>query len=184
MRRIATSISLALGATLAVCGCSAGDTPRRGGTSAQVAVGSPVPLYSAATLEGDTASLADLEGQVVLFNIWATWCHPCRAEIPELQALHEKYERQGFELVGVSVDGENADRGIREFMSEFGMTYTIWRDPEERALSLFRTIGVPATFLIDRDGVLRWRMTGPIRPGDTTLVRAIETALAAPAPGE
>ena len=180
MSRVAVSLSLACAAALALCGCPAADSPRRTGSSAQVAVGAPVPLYSAATLDGDTVSLADLKGQVVLFNIWATWCHPCRAEIPELQALHEQYERQGLELVGVSVDGENADRGIREFMSEFRMTYTIWRDPDERALSLFRTIGVPATYLIDRAGVLRWRMTGPIRPGDTTLVRAIEAALAAP----
>ena len=107
-------------------------------------------------------SLAGERGKVVLLNIWATWCHPCRTEIPELRALHEQYRARGLELVGVSVDGDDSDDAIRAFMREFQMTFPIWRDPDERILSSFLTIGVPATFLIDRKGVLQWRKTGPI----------------------
>ena len=147
------------------------------GARARVDVGLPVPAYSALSLRGDTVSLGALRGKVVLLNIWATWCHPCRDEIPELQALHERYAARGLELVGVSVDAESADNAIRAFMRDFRMTYPVWRDPAERVSAQFHIVGVPATFLIDREGVLRWRKTGPIQPGDATLERALEEAL-------
>ena len=79
--------------------------------------------------------------------------------------------------MGVSVDADGTDDAIRGFMDEFRMEYPIWRDPEERVSTRFLAIGVPATYLIDRDGILRWRMTGPIAPRDTALAAAIERAL-------
>ena len=166
------SLSLGLGlSALAIAGCS-GDTG-----VARVDVGAPVPAYAAASLSGDSVSLAALRGKVVLLNVWATGCHPCRDEIPELQALHERYAARGLELVGVSVDAESADNAIRAFMRDFRMTYPVWRDPAERVSAQFHIVGVPATFLIDREGVLRWRKTGPIQPGDSTLAAALEQAL-------
>ena len=152
--------------------CS-GDT----GGAARVDIGAPVPEYAATSLVGDSVSLAALHGKVVLLNVWATWCHPCRDEIPELQAIHERYAARGLELVGISVDTESADDAIHAFMRDFRMTYPVWRDPAERVSAQFHIVGVPATFLIDRDGVLRWRKTGPIQPGDATLARALEEAL-------
>lgn len=143
----------------------------------RVDVGLPAPAYSTISLSGDSVSLAGQRGKVVLLNVWATWCHPCRDEIPELRALHERYQGRGLELVGVSVDADGNDEGIKEFMKEFEMTYPIWRDPGENVSTRFLVIGVPATFLIDKQGVLRWRKTGPIQPGDTTLTNAIERAL-------
>jgi cytochrome c biogenesis protein CcmG/thiol:disulfide interchange protein DsbE len=166
------------GALAAACcaivmsGCSADSA---GG--ARVDIGAPVPAYTAVSLAGDTVSLAGQRGKVVLLNVWATWCHPCRDEIPELQAIHEKYAARGLELVGVSVDTESADKAIHAFMRDFRMTYPVWRDPAERVSAQFHIVGVPATFLIDREGVLRWRKTGPIQPGDATLQAAIEQAL-------
>lgn len=158
--------------SLAAAACS-GDTTG----AARVDIGAPVPAYAAASLAGDSVSLAALRGKVVLLNVWATWCHPCRDEIPELQALHERYAPRGLELVGISVDTESADDAIREFMRDFRMTYPVWRDPGERVSAQFHVVGVPATFLIDREGVLRWRKTGPIQPGDASLARALEEAL-------
>ena len=157
-------------------------TPREGkeGKAAgaeKVEVGAPAPAYATVALNGDSVSLASLRGKVVLFNIWATWCHPCRAEIPELRALHEKYKDRGLELVGVSVDADGTDDAIKGFMEEFKMTYPVWRDPDERVSTKFLAIGVPATYLIDREGILRWRKTGPIAPNDSTLAAAIERAL-------
>ena len=113
----------------------------------------------------------------MLLNIWATWCHPCRQEIPELRAVHARYRDRGLELIGVSVDTDGSDDAIRSFMKDFQMTFPIWRDPEERISTLFLAIGVPATFLIDREGILRWRRTGPIAPNDTSLSAAIERTL-------
>jgi cytochrome c-type biogenesis protein len=167
----------ALALTLsALGGCAASDRDRH--SAARVEVGAPVPAYRAIDLARDTVSLAALRGRVVLLNVWATWCHPCRDEIPELKAVHATYRHRGLELVGVSVDVGGAEEQIRDFMKEFDMTYPVWLDPEERVSTQFLIIGVPATFLIDKHGVLRWRKTGPVMPGDTSLTNAIERALA------
>lgn len=147
-------------------------------------IGQPAPHYSAVSLSGDSVSLAQLRGRVVLLNVWATWCHPCREEIPVLQALHARYASRGLELVGVSVDARGEEATIREFATDFKMTYPLWLDPDERVQSTFLAIGVPATFLIDRDGVLRWRHVGPIRANDSTLVRELERTLTASASTE
>jgi cytochrome c biogenesis protein CcmG/thiol:disulfide interchange protein DsbE len=150
---------------------------RRAGVPDRVEIGLPAPAYSARTIAGDSAALAQFRGKVVLLNVWATWCHPCREEIPELRAIHGRYASRGLELIGVSVDASGNDDGIRQFMNEFQMAYPVWHDPDERVSTRFLLVGVPTTFLIDRSGVLRWRKTGPVQPGDTTLVRAIEAAL-------
>jgi cytochrome c biogenesis protein CcmG, thiol:disulfide interchange protein DsbE len=167
----ASRAGLGLSILLVALGCAGSEGATR------VEVGSPVPPYSAVSLAGDTVSLAAHRGKVVLLNVWATWCHPCRDEIPELQALHEGYAARGLEIVGVSVDTDGADDAIRAFMRDFRMTYPVWRDPAERISAQFHIVGVPATFLIDREGVLRWRKTGPIQPGDPALRQALEQAL-------
>jgi len=144
-----------------------------------VEIGQPAPRYAATTLAGDSASLSSLAGKVVLLNVWATWCHPCRDEIPYLQSLYEKHRGEGLEIIGVSVDTRGQEAEIREFATQFRMTYPIWRDPDERVQSIFLALGVPASYLIDRTGVLRWRRLGTIRATDTTLTRALADALAA-----
>lgn len=159
-------------ATLLLASCSA-DTPK-----GIIAVGNAAPDYAATSLAGDSVSLAGLKGKVVLLNVWATWCHPCRDEIPQLEALHQRYAASGLELVGVSVDVPGMEAGIKEFMRDFSMTYPVWLDPDEQVSTQFRTIGVPETFLIDRAGIIRWRKIGPIQAADTTLRASLERALA------
>lgn len=170
--RLVSAIGAAVGASVAVAAC--------GGSSSQtgvIQVGAVAPAYATTKLGGDSVSLAALRGKVVLLNVWATWCHPCRAEIPAVQALHVKFRDQGLEVIGVSVDVGGMDDGIRSFMAEFQMTYSVWLDPDERVSAQFRTIGVPETFLIDRAGVLRWHKIGPIQHGDSTLAIALSRAL-------
>lgn len=164
---------VAFGIALLGLACSGRD----GEEPAVVDIGAPAPAYRSVSLTGDSVSLADQRGKVVLLNVWATWCHPCREEIPELRALHERYRGRGLELIGVSVDAQGNEDGIREFMKEFQMAYPVWHDPDERVSTRFLVVGVPATFLVDRSGILRWRKTGPIQPGDTSLTNAIERAL-------
>ena len=170
----------ALGLTLAACSSPNGDgtTDSVSERTRRVEVGAPAPAYKAVSLAGDSVSLAEQRGKVVLLNIWATWCHPCRAEIPELRSLHSRYRDRGLELIGVSVDAGDSDDAIRAFMRDYQMTFPIWRDPDERISTLFLAVGVPATFLIDRQGTLLWKKTGPIAPNDTSLTSAIERALA------
>lgn len=165
MARTVVWLGLAL-----VCACAA---PGPGTT-----VGAAAPAYTTRALSGDSVSLAALRGKVVLLNVWATWCHPCREEIPQLQALHERHAQAGLAVVGVSVDAAGMDDGIRDFAREFKMTYPLWLDPDERISTQFLTIGVPSSFLIDRTGVIRWRKTGAIKDGDPELADAIAKALA------
>ena len=170
MRALFAALPLVL---IAGCESSAGKAAPDG----RVEVGLPVPAYSTLSLAGDSVSLAQQKGKVVLLNIWATWCHPCRDEIPVLLSLHERYRGRGMELIGVSVDSEGNQENIRAFMTDFRMNFPVWHDPEDRISNQFLVVGVPATFLIDREGVLLWRKTGPIAANDTTLTSAIERAL-------
>ena len=157
------------------------DTDR---TARSVEIGKPAPAYRTISLTGDSVSLDQKRGRVVLLNVWATWCHPCREEIPILQALHERFSARGLELIGVSVDARGEHATVREFARDFKMTYPLWLDPDERVHSTFFAIGVPPTFLIDREGVPRWRQVGPVRANDSTLVRELERALGEDAASE
>lgn len=178
VRRLSrTAVALAVVSSLVTMGCKAREQSDAGATDGRVEVGAPMPAYAAVSLDGDSVSLAGLRGKVTLLNVWATWCHPCRTEIPELQAIHERYRANGLELIGVSVDTDGTDDVIRSFMRDFKMTFPVWRDPDDRISARFLIVGVPATFLIDKAGVLRWRKTGPITPNDTTLSAAIARAL-------
>jgi len=172
VRRVVPGAASVAFAALLALGCQR-DSPRR------VEIGEPAPRYAATTLAGDSVSTVALAGKVVLLNIWATWCAPCRAEIPYLQSLYEKHRAEGLEIVGVSVDARGQDAAIRDFAREFRMTYPIWRDPDERVQTLYMALGVPSSYLIDRAGILRWRRLGTIRESDTTLTRALTAALAA-----
>ena len=172
MKSAVARAALAALAVVLALGCT-GEKRQR------VEVGQPAPRYTATTLAGDSAATAALAGKVVLLNIWATWCAPCRQEIPYLESLYKKHSADGLEIVGVSVDARGQDAEIREFAKEFGMTYPIWRDPDERVQSMFLALGVPASYLIDRTGVLRWRRLGVVAETDTTLARALAEALAA-----
>ncbi len=133
--------------------------------------------YSAATLAGDTISLASFPGQVVLLNLWATWCAPCRSETPYLQSLSEEYGPQGFEIVGISMDTGDAADQVAMFVEEYGVTYTILHDPKMLGMEIYQVLGLPATFLIDREGVLRWMRYGPIPEGDPGFLQALEDVL-------
>lgn len=158
----------ALAVVLAAC-----PVPDRPSTS----VGHPAPDYQAVTLEGEPVSLADYRGQVVLLNVWATWCAPCRVEIPELQELQDRLGERGLRVVGVSVDGSGTQERVRRFQREVGMSYESLFDPQDRVSPTFDVFGVPATFLIDREGVIRWRHLGPLTADQPDLVEALEDAL-------
>jgi peroxiredoxin len=140
-------------------------------------VGLPAIEYPAATLEGDTVTLASLEGRVVLLNLWATWCVPCREETPYLQSLYDEHSDEGLEVVGISLDTGDASDQVATFVDEYEVTYTILHDPQMRGMDLYQVPGLPATFLIDREGILRWIRYGPILEGDTDFLGALEELL-------
>lgn len=168
-RKLAAAVVLGLAALASGCG-------GEGGAVAEV--GKPVPAYAATTVEGDSISLAGMRGKAVLLNVWATWCHPCREELPDLQRLHERHAPRGLTVVGVSVDdASTAGTDVRDFARRYGVTYPLWRDPDERVLSTFRAVGVPNTYLIAPDGTLLWKRLGPVKADDPELAAALERAM-------
>lgn len=140
------------------------------------AVGSAMPAYSVGLLDGSKFDIATERGNVVLLNVWATWCGPCRYEIPELQKLHGKYAPQKFKVVGVSID-DTGEEGVRQFVNENKMAYPIALDAEARLANLLETSVLPTTVLIDRAGKIVWKKYGLIESGDKALTDAIEAAL-------
>jgi peroxiredoxin len=143
----------------------------------RVAAGSAAPAFRAVTLAGDTVSLESLRGAPVLLNLWATWCAPCRRETPYLQSVHERYRGRGLQVVGVTTDARAAADDVQAFLDEFGVTYRILHDPDARSMDLFSAIGLPASFLIGADGVVRWTKLGEVREGDRRFERALESAI-------
>jgi len=164
--------AFALAAAVAIVGACA--APERRGPPR---LGEEARPYAAVTLEGDTVSLASLRGDVVLLNFWATWCAPCREETPYLQEIYETHRDQGFRIVGVSMDNRSQVEAVRAFVREYDVTYLILHDPAMRGMDLYQALGLPATFLIDREGKLRWLRFGPIPEGDAEFLAALDSVL-------
>ncbi len=141
------------------------------------AIGSPAPDYHAETLDGEPVALRQVDGDAVLVNLWATWCPPCRQETPQLQGLHEAYADDGLRIIGITVDGPGAEASIRSFLDEYGVTYEIWWDPEDRATSAFATMGLPTTYLLDADGRIVWRRLGALHLPDADFMKALRELL-------
>jgi len=135
------------------------------------------PQYRVQTLEGDTISSAGLLGQVVLVNVWATWCTPCRVEMPLLEATWRRHRDAGLVVLGASVD-QGDPSVVRDFVAERGITYPIAIVGRGVLDQLGGVIGYPTSVLIGRDGRVRHRVLGPIGP--LTLEPAIRRALDEP----
>ena len=140
-------------------------------------LGSPMPPYTAQRLEGGSYDLAAEKGKVVLLNIWATWCGPCRYEIPELVKLQNTYGKEGFEVVGVSVDGPESANEIAPFVQASGINYPIVHDPDGVIADLFETNVLPTSALIDREGKVVWTHMGIVEADDEQLLSALQKAL-------
>lgn len=137
------------------------------------------PDFSATSLStGEEVELADLRGDVVLLNTWATWCTPCKEEMPWLQTLSDRYRDQGLQVVGVSIDRTGKDDSVRSYAGDLGVTFPIWRDPSNRFARTFETTGVPETMLIGRDGEVLYRWKGALAEENPADLALIEDALA------
>jgi cytochrome c biogenesis protein CcmG, thiol:disulfide interchange protein DsbE len=135
---------------------------RFGGTVEGVGVGSRAPDFQAIDLAtGDTVSLKErYRGQVTLLNIWATWCGPCRVEMPGMEQAYRALAPQGFRIAAVSIDEGNAE-DVRAFGRELDLSFDLLQDRDTRVTRIYQTTGVPESFLLDRNGVIVKRIIGP-----------------------
>ena len=137
---------------------------------ANLELGNQAPLFEYPVLGGGSASLASQKNKVVLINVWATWCVPCLDEMPDLQRLYTRMKKDGapFEILAVSIDALGAD-AVQKFVDRFGLTFPILLDPRGDIKKLYRTTGVPETFIVDRQGRLQQKIIG-IRKWDAPAV--------------
>lgn len=125
-----------------------------------VQVDFPAPELTLTTLDGTPASLSDYLGSVVLVNLWATWCPPCREEMPTLQAFYDEYRSDGFVLLAID-QGETSQQVI-PFVKEFDLDFLIWLDTGSEAGRVFETMNLPSSYVIDRSGRVRLMWIGGI----------------------
>jgi thiol-disulfide isomerase/thioredoxin len=125
-----------------------------------VEVSSRAPAFHAVNLAtGDSTSLAAYRGKVVLLNVWATWCEPCRVEMPSMQRLQQALGGGDFVILAVSID-ETGPEVVRLFQRQFGLTFTILQDRSRAIERIYQTTGVPESFVINRDGLIVKKVIG------------------------
>lgn len=152
----------------------------RSGEQRQTAAepGEPAPSFETKTLDGEDTSLADYRGQVVLLNVWATWCDPCVRELPELARMHDELHGKGFTVIGLNTDSRNKVGAVRAMVMRNRLPYPVWVDFESRSQVAFKLNGYPTSFLIDRQGQIRWKREGEILRNDPGLMPILEQVLA------
>jgi peroxiredoxin len=124
----------------------------------------PAPDLSLQDLDGSPVSLRDYLGSVVLVNLWATWCPPCKEEMPALVSFYEKYKPYGFVLV--AINQEEPFEIVEPFVRDYGLTFPVWLDLEYLAEQKFNTMNLPSSYVIDRAGVVRLMWIGGISSGN------------------
>jgi cytochrome c biogenesis protein CcmG/thiol:disulfide interchange protein DsbE len=132
---------------------------------APVGLGAKAPAFSVLTLDATPVkkTLADYKGEVVLINIWATWCPPCRVEMPSIEKLHTAYAAKGLKVVAISVDDPGTDSLVRAFVKEYKLSFEVLHDiggQEGKVSRDYQTTGYPETVIIGRDGVIRKKFLG------------------------
>lgn len=126
-----------------------------------VEVNTPAPELTLADTQGVSHSLADYRGLVVLVNLWATWCPPCKEEMPTLQSFYEKHSKEGFIIIAINDGDPKPD--VLQFVRDYRLTFPIWLDPTYIATEqAFKTLNLPTSFVIDRRGTIRLMWVGGI----------------------
>lgn len=131
--------------------------------AAAVTVQDTAPDFTLKSLEGTNLRLDEYRGQVVLINFWASWCGPCRQEMPLLDRLHQRYVDTGFSVLGINVEGEEAP--ARALIDKIPVTFPVLIDEGQLVSELYRLEAMPSTVVLDRDGIVRYIHRG-YKPGD------------------
>ena len=188
LRIVTTFVALAMLVSLGVSSCNSNQPPASSTNTtapsrpASSGVTLPANVLNAElkTVNGHSIKLADYSGKVLVVNLWATWCGPCRLETPELVKLYNEFKAQGFEIVALSTEpqAESAE-AVRSFVSSFQMSYTVGWAPRDVAVSLMQNNGsIPQSFLVARDGRIVRRFIGFSQESTPRQLRqAIEAAL-------
>jgi peroxiredoxin len=116
-------------------------------------VGEKAPDFRLPQLTGEAVALSTFQGKVTLVNFWASWCVPCRDELPVLQEIYEKYRGRAFEIVGVNLDEKQ--KNARLYVERYGLNFTVLHDPNATVVRLYQGQAMPCSYLLDPDGIIR-----------------------------
>jgi peroxiredoxin len=135
------------------------------------------PDFTLETLDGKTVTLSDLRGQVVIVNVWASWCGPCRLEMPAFKKVYEEYSERGLVILAVNSTSQDTRAAVEKFVAEFQLPFSIPLDTQGTAARLYQVSALPSTFFIGRDGIIRKVVIGgPL--AESTLRTEVESLLA------
>lgn len=138
--------------------------------------GTQAPQFSLSDREGRQIKLQDYRGKAVLINFWATWCGPCRHEMPSLEQLYKKFEGEGFEIIGISLDEEGWGP-VDAFLKVVPVSFPIVLDHEQLVSEKYQTYRIPETYLIDKDGKIADKFVGPQDYNRPVFYKAVERVL-------
>lgn len=156
--------------SMSLSACSRKETPL------PVEVGKPAPDITISDLNGNKTRLSDLKGMVVLVNFWATWCPPCREEIPSMVVLNQAMSGKPFRMLAISID-EGGKAAVSDYLKRSGSPLPAFIDSDGKAGRLYGITGVPETFVIDKMGVIIKKVVGPLDWSDPSVVRFLEDAM-------
>lgn len=139
--------------------------------------GKPMPDAELRMLGGKTAKLSSYRGKVLLINIWATWCAPCRDEMPSMEKLYRELKGSNFELLAISID-KDGEKSVAPFIKEVGVTFPVFLDPAQVTPPLYKITGVPETFLVNPEGVILHHLIGPTQWDRPVIIDALRTLAA------
>jgi len=137
-------------------------------------VGMAAPDFSLPDIEGKTVRLSDYRGKVVFVNFWATWCKPCKEEMPSMEILWENFKSEDFVMLAISMDRVTTKKDIPPFIESMKLTFPILTDSWGQTDKRYKLMGVPETYIIDQNGVLREKVIGP---RDWTLKDSVATVV-------
>ncbi|BBI36732.1 peroxiredoxin family protein [Cohnella abietis] len=125
--------------------------------------GNVAPDFELNTLDGDSYKLSDFRGQKVIVNMWATWCPPCRAEMPDMQKFYEKHKDENTTVIAINMTtSEKSIDRISKFINEFGITFPVLLDEQNKVGDIYQVYALPTSFIIDSKGVIQQKVTGPM----------------------
>ena len=152
--------------------------PQIGAALGFASANAPVPAFHLTTLDGQPVSDSTLRGRVALVNFWATWCGPCRVEMPGFQGVYDRNAARGFTIVGISTDADGS-QAVRDYLAAHHITYPVAMATGGVAGAFGATSVLPTSFLVDRNGRIRYEVEGMFAP--IVLERAVKRLLAEPA---
>jgi len=129
--------------------------------SPPVEEGSQAPNFTLPLMNGGEVSLDDYKGKVVLLNIWATWCNPCREEMPSMESLYQSMKGKPFEILAASIDTRGST-DVEPFVKKLGLTFPVLLDSDKKVNNMYQATGVPESFIIDKNGIVRQHILGPV----------------------